>query len=168
MAKNNLENEGALDQSARVRINNNFRDVAVSTATLTANANTTLANVPGLVTDVLEPGTYTFRIELGTSAGASGGLKVALKQSVASMLTSIDYNAQAFAAAAVVATRGTTATDAASIIATTSAVVGARIVGTVVVARAGTLQVQAAQNASNGTDTTVIVGSFMEFVRVGN
>jgi hypothetical protein len=168
MAKNEVRFDGVLDLTARQRINNNFRDVAVSTATLTATANTTLANVAGLVTGTLDPGTYTFRINLGVGAGASGGLKVALKQEVPSMLTSIDYNTRAFSAAGVVATRGTTASDAASIIASTTAVVGAEIVGTVVVAKAGTLQVQAAQNASDAAATTVIVGSFLEFIRVGN
>lgn len=168
MARNTIKTVGAFSDDMQRVANNNFRDVSVASASLTKNANTDLSNVTGLVTDVLEPGTYTFRINLGTSAGASGGLKVALKQSVASMLTSIEYQAQAFAAAAVVATRGTTATDAASIVATTSAVVTAVITGSVVVAKAGTLQVQAAQNASNGTDTIVYLGSFMEFERVGN
>lgn len=167
MSKNEVKYEGAFTSDTRKTINDNLRDVAVSTANLTANANTTLANVTGLVTGTLKPGTYTYRVNLSTSAGASGGLKVAFKQSVASMLTSLEGSSLAKAAAAVVVTRTSSATDAASLIASTSAVISAELTGTFVVAAEGTIQVQAAQNASNGTDTIVYAGSFLEVTKVG-
>jgi len=166
MAKNKVKFEGALAEDTRKILNNNFRDVSVSTAVLTANANTTLANVAGMVTDELEPGNYTFRIFLPVDTNASAGIKIALKQSVASMLTSIEYDAQGFAASAVAASRGTTATDAASIFAATAAYVNVVVFGYVTVAKRGTLQLQAAQNASNASNTTVPVGAWMEFTRV--
>ena len=168
MAKNSIVGVGAFTDETRNICNNNFRDVSRCTTQLSATSNTTLANVVGMVTDTLQPGTYTFRVNLGTTANAAGGIKAGFKQSVASMLTSIRYDSLAFAAAAVAAASGTTATDAASLVASTSAVVNVTITGSVVVALAGTLQLQAAQNASNAAATTVEVGSFMEFIRIGN
>jgi hypothetical protein len=169
MAKNLVKNEGALDKSLRKIINDNLADVSVCTTqfdAVTGTTGTTLTNVVGLVTGTLEPGTYRFQIDLGTVATANSGLKVGLKQSVASMLTSIEYQASAGAAAAVVNSRGTTATDAASIIASTTAIVAATITGTVVVAKAGTLQLQAAQNAAHADTTSVFTGSYMEFRKI--
>lgn len=168
MAKNIVKYEGSFDYTNRTTLNNNLADVSVSTAALTANASTDLANVTGLVTDTLPVGTYRFYIHLATSAGASGGLKVGLKFGTASMLTSIQSTSRNFTASAVVVTQSTTATDAASLVATTSAVINSVIEGTLVVGTAGTLQVQAAQNASNGTDTIVLVGSYMTVTRIGN
>lgn len=167
MAKNEVKYEGALTSDTRKTINENLRDVSVSTTNLTANANTTLANVAGLVTGTLVPGTYTYRVNLSVSSGASGGLKVAFKQSVASMLTSIEGTGLALTGGALSTSRNSSATDAASLIASTLAVVNATLTGTFVVAKEGTIQVQAAQNASNGTDTIVYAGSFMEVVKVG-
>lgn len=170
MAKNKLLHEGALDATARNKINDNLSDVSVASATFSATSSdtgTTLTNVTGMVTDELAPGTYSFEINLGTVATANSGLKVGLKFGTASMLTSIEYQAIAGAAAATVNSRGTTATDAASIIATTSAVLVARITGTAVVAKAGTLQLQAAQNASHSDTTSVFLGSYMKFTKIG-
>ena len=81
MTKNRLDsaNEGCFTRDAREIINNNLTDVSISTAVLTANANTTLADITGLTTGTLTPGTYRYAVSLATTAGASGGLKVAFK-----------------------------------------------------------------------------------------
>lgn len=169
MAKNSVLNEGALDQSTRRIINNNLSDVSIASATLSATSSdtgTTLTNVAGMVTGSLEPGTYQFEICLGTVATTNSGLKLGLKFGTASMLTSIEYDAVGSAASSMVASRGTTATDAASILASTTAILVARVTGTAVVALAGTLQLQAAQNASHADTTSVFLGSYMKFTRV--
>lgn len=166
MAKNTIKFEGALTADTRKILNDNASDVSVCTTQLDAASNTTLANVVGMVTDTLDIGTYRFRIHLATTAGASGGLKVGLKFGTASMLTSIESLSSSFTASAVATTHSTTATDAASLVASTSAVIRSVIEGTLVVAIPGTLQLQAAQNASNATTTSVYVGSYMMFTKV--
>ena len=110
--------------------------------------------------------TYRFMIHLAGVATANSGLKVGLKQGTASMLTSIESIARGFTASAVAVQHSTTATDAASLFASTSAVINCIIEGTVVVATAGTLQVQAAQNASHADTTSVYLGSYMTFTKV--
>ena len=166
MTKNAIKFVGALTDDTLNTINQNFSDVNLSTATLTANANTTLANVTGLGTDTMVPGTYRFYVHLIGTAGASGGLKVAFKQNNGLTLTSINSSAQGFTASAVATQTVTTATDAASLLASTTAIIRTVIEGTMVVATAGTLQLQAAQNASNGTDTVIAIGSMMTFTRI--
>jgi hypothetical protein len=166
MTKNVVKFEGAFTNDTVNTINQNFTDVNLSTATLTANANTTLANVVGLVTDTMVPGTYRFYVHLIGTAGASGGLKVAFKQNEGLTLTSINSSAQGFTAAAVAVQTVTSTTDVASLLASTSAIIKTVIEGTMVVATAGKIQLQAAQNASNGTDTVIAIGSHMLFTRV--
>lgn len=172
MAKNKVIEEGALHAGTKKIINDNFADVARCTSQFlvdSGSTGTTLANVTGLVTDTLQPGTYRFYINLITTATTNSGLKVALKQSVSSMLSSIQASVRAMSASAVAASTFTTATDAASIVAATAAYVNVVIEGTLVIpeGKAGTLQLQAAQNASHADDTTVEVGSYMEFTKIG-
>lgn len=166
MAKNMVKYEGAFTSDTRNTINQNLPDVSLSTAVLTANASTTLADVAGLVTDTLVPGTYRFYVHLIGTAGASGGLKVAMKQNNGLTLTSINSSAQGFTASAVAVQTVTSTTDAASLLASTSAIIKTVIEGVVVVATSGTIQLQAAQNASNGTDTVIAIGSMMTFTRI--
>lgn len=131
---------------------------------VTGTTGSTLTNVTGLVLPVVA-GSYEIDIDLGTVATSNCGLKVGLKFGTASMLTSIEYQAMLGAAASIVVSRGTTATDAASIIASTTAILNARIRGSMIVASAGTLQLQAAQNAAHADTTSVFVGSTMKFTR---
>lgn len=166
MTANALKQDGAITGDVRKQVNTAIGDVALCTTQLSVTSSTTLANVTGLVTETLLPGTYEFEIRLITTAGASGGVKAALKQSTPSMITSISATVQGLAAAAIANTTFTTATDAASIIAATTAYVAVNVTGVVVIGAAGTLQVQAAQNASNGTATTVEPRSYMVFRKI--
>ena len=167
MALNRVLLEGVLTADTRKIINDNFADVSRVTTAFSQATSTALADVVGLVTGTLQPGTYFVDINLITTAGASGGLKAALKWGTASMITATSLSVRAFSAAAVAATTFTTSTDAASIVAATSAYVNVQIKGTITVALAGTLQLQAAQNASDATATTVALGSTMRFVPIG-
>lgn len=135
-----------------------------ASATITANTNTVLANVTGLVQTVV-PGTYAFRAELAGTAGASGGWKVAFKYT-GTVLSSIQATGMAYTASAVAVANTTTATDQASLIAVTAANISGVIYGTMVVTTGGTVQLQFAQNVSNGTDCTIVLGSSMTFTRI--
>lgn len=170
MAKNKVIAEGAFTNDTKKIINDNFADVSRCSTQFTATSGTTgttLTNVTGLVTDTLLPGTYYVRGNLITTATANSGFKAGLKFGTASMLTSVQLTVQAFTASAVAVTTFTTATDAASLVAATSAYVNVSFEGTIVVATAGTLQLQAAQNASHADTTSVEVGSTMLFTPIG-
>lgn len=167
MAKNKLIHEGALDHTARSKINENLGDVSRCTTQLDAASSTTLANVTGMVTDSLEAGTYRFVIHLATTATSNGGIKAGLKFGTASMLTSIESTARAFTASSVVVQHSTTATDAASLIASTTAIINLEIEGVLVVAIPGTLQLQMAQNVSHADTSSVYVNSYMVFTKIG-
>jgi hypothetical protein len=169
MTKNSVKYEGAFTADTKKTINDNLLDIGYCSAQFlvdSGSTGTTLTNVTGMVTETLAPGTYRFEINLITTATANSGLKFGLKFGTASMLTSIAAKTYAYTASAIATSTFTTATDAAAMVAATAAYTGARVVGTVVVAKAGTLQLQAAQNASHADDTTVEVGSFMMFQKI--
>lgn len=167
MAINKVINVGVLTDDTRKIINDNFRDISRCSTAFSQASSTTLNNVTGLTSGVLQPGIYEVDINLITTAGASGGLKAALKWSTASMITNTALAVTALTASAVAQTTFTTSTDAASIVAATTAYINVKIKGTITVALAGTLTLQAAQNASDVTATTVAVGSTMSFTPIG-
>lgn len=174
MAKNKVLTEGVLTADTRAIINDNFVDYSQCTTLFDVDSGTTgttLTNVDGMVTDVLTPGTYHVYIHLDCLSTANSGLKVALKfggVNSASMLSSLALVSRAFTASGVGVARATTATDAASIQASTAAIINNIIEGVIVVAtgKEGTLQLQAAQNASHGDNTTIYTTSFMKFTKV--
>lgn len=135
-----------------------------SSATVTKNANTTLANVTGLVQTVV-PGTYAFTAKLAGTAGASGGWKLAFKYTTA-VVSVLQATGIAYVAAGVAVSNTTTTTDQATLLGVTAANVAAEIYGTMVVTTGGTVQLQFAQNASDGTDCTIVLGSMMTFTRI--
>jgi hypothetical protein len=167
MALNKIKNEGCFDAANRKIVNDNFRDVSQCTTAFTISTDTTLANVVGLVSGTLQPGDYEVDINLITTAGASGGVKAALKWGTASMITATALSVTGITASAIAATTFTTSTDAASMIAATTAYVNVKVKGRITVALAGTLQVQVAQNASDATATTVGLGSTMTLTPIG-
>lgn len=167
MAINKVINVGVLTDDTRRIINDNFRDVSQCTTAFSQANSTALANVVGMVSGTLQPGNYEVDINLITTAGASGGVKAALKWGTASMITATALSVTALSAAAVAQTTFTTSTDAASIVAGTAAYVNVKIKGRITIGTAGTLQLQAAQNVSDGTATTVGLGSTMTFTAIG-
>lgn len=169
--------EGADDLTINVDAAQSFDGVTLATVTNTdikrqsatfsatsSDTGTTLTDLTGLVTTVV-PGTYQFTINLGTVSTVNSGLKVGFKYTT-TVVSSIEYEAVATAAAAVIASRGTTATDQASIFASTAVTNTLRITGTMVVGTGGTVQLQAAQNASHADTTSVFLGSTMHFTRI--
>ena len=169
MSNNHLTQEGALSFNSRREINEALGDVSMCDTLFDVDSGTTgttLTNVSGMVTGELRPGTYRFYIHLDCLSTANSGLKVGLKFGTASMLTSIAAVSRAFTATGVGVARATTATDAASIQASTAAIINNVIEGTLVVALPGTLQLQAAQNASHADNTTIYTTSFMIFEKI--
>lgn len=171
MTKNAVKNEGALDKSVRTIINDNFPDISVCSTEFDVDSGTTgttLANVTGMITDTLAVGTYRVYIHLDCLSTANSGLKVALKFGTASMLSSLALVSRAFTASGVGVARAVTATDAASIQASTAAIINCVIEGKIVVTAEGTLQLQAAQNAAHADNTTIYTSSFMTFTKIGS
>lgn len=136
------------------------------TADVAFTSSTTLANLGELFADVV-PGVYKVNIALQTTANASGGAKTAFKFNNSATLTSIQVTAKTYAAAAVAVARAVTETDQASLSASTSAALAVEIEGTLVVATGGRLNLQGAQNASNGSATTFLIGSTLTLTRIG-
>ena len=170
MTKNIVDStmEGSFTRATRARINNNLADVSIPTAQLDATTNTVLANVPGLVTGNLDPGTYYLYASLAGTATSNGGWKVGLKQGTASMLTTVGLTSTAYTASAAAVTHSTSTTDQASLIAATSAYISAEIEGIVIVGLSGTLQVQFAQNASHADTSSLYVDCYFSVTRIGN
>lgn len=171
MAKNYVKLVGAFTDTQRKIVNDNIPDVSRCTTqfdAVTGTTGVTLTNVVGMLSDTLQPGTYRFRLQLSTTATANTGITIALKWGTAAMITSAQYTARAFTASGVVVTKGTTATDATPLLDSAAGVViQADITGILVVALAGTLQLQAAQHTAHADTTSVLVNSMMEFTPIG-
>lgn len=170
MAKNYVKLEGQFTADTRKIVNDNIPDISrCSTQFLvdSGSTGTTLTNVTGLLSDTLQPGIYLVDINLITTATTNSGVKAALKWGTASMITNTALSVVATSASAVASTTFTTSTDASAFVGATSAYVNVRVTGTVTIALAGTIQLQAAQNASHADDTTVEVGSTMRFTPIG-
>lgn len=170
MAKNRVIGEGTLAADTRKILNDNIRDISrCSTQFLvdSGSTGTTLTNVTGLTSDTLQPGIYDVDINIICTATTNSGLKAALKWGTASMITHTNLAVVATSASAVASTTFTTSTDASAFIGATSAYVNVRVKGSITIALAGTITLQAAQNASHGDDTTVEIGSTMEFTTIG-
>lgn len=169
MAKDRVLTVGTFDDTVRRVVDRNFSDISLCSTQTDVTSSTTLINVTGMTTDLisLTAGTYKFDVKLSGTAGASGGWKLGFKQNNGLTLTSIESNAKGYTASAVAVQHSTTATDAASLFAQTAAVIACDITGTMVIATGGTIQLQFAQNASDGTACSIYLGSRMEFTRIG-
>lgn len=133
---------------------------------VTGTTGATLTNIVGLTGFSLVAGaTYAFEIELSGVSTTNCGIKLGFKFTTAT-LTSLESKAVAQAAASVALVHSTTATDAATLIGTNAAAwLGVRLTGRIVVNAAGTLAIQAAQNAAHADTTSVFVGSWAKFTR---
>lgn len=126
---------------------------------------TTLANVTGLTGFALVAGaTYTYALDLNTTCGGTGGVKVALNYTTAT-LTTFNGTSIATTATAVAVAQTTSTTNQVSLIASNTANINVKITGTIVVNAAGTVDVQFAENSANST-SSVLVGSTAQFTRI--
>jgi len=132
---------------------------------VTGTTGATLTNVVGLTAISLVAGaTYAFRVLLPGVATANSGIKAGFKYTTAT-LTSIESTARIYTASAVAVQHATSTTDQASLAASTTAAIFTEITGRIVVNAAGTLAVQAAQNAAHADTTSVYVGASATFTR---
>mgnify|MGYP003508075214 CR=1 FL=1 len=119
-------------------------------------SDTTLANVTGLTATVVAGKFYRFEVKLYTTSNIAGGVKVAIAGTATA--TAVVYEGLTTDAGLTTQSRATAlATAVGAVTAVTAAYI--LISGTIQVNAAGTLTVQFAQNASNGTASSVLVGS---------
>jgi hypothetical protein len=140
-------------------------DVKRTSASVTANATTTYANVTGLSFTVV-PGTYAFNLVLpSTVASGTGGIKYAFNYTTA-VLSALQSSAAGFTASAVAVQNVTSTTTQADLFTQAAVVLRTVIQGTMVVTTGGTVDVQVAQNTSNASNTVALIGGSGEFIRI--
>lgn len=133
---------------------------------VTGTTGTTLTNVVGLTGfSLVAAGVYQFDIHIAGVSTANCGIKIGLGYTTLTA-TSIESMAQGFTASAVACQHTTTATTGMTLYGQTAAVLAVRISGQLVVNAAGTVAVQAAQNAAHTDTTSVYVGAWARFRRV--
>lgn len=120
-------------------------------------SSTALANITGLSVNVAAGRTYEFRATLYTTSAVTGGVKAAIAGTATA--TAIIYQGKTTNSTTLGANDRATTLGAAvgGITAVTVALI--EITGTITVNAAGTLTVQFAQNASDATASSVLVGS---------
>lgn len=144
---------------------NIMSDVKRCSASVTANATTTYANVTGL-SQVVVAGTYQFKLRLAsTVASGTGGIKYAFNYTTAA-LSSMQSTARGFTASAVAVQNVTSTTTQADLFTQAAVVLWTEIDGTMVVTTGGTIDLQVAQNTSNASNTVALIGSSMQFTRI--
>jgi len=116
----------------------------------------TLANIPGLTSTLIAGRKYRFAADLYTTSNTAGGVQVAIGGTATA--TSIVYDGFTTNAGVITQSRATTLGAAVGAVTTVTAA-HIKIEGTIVCNAAGTLTVQFAQNASNGTASSVLVNS---------
>lgn len=117
---------------------------------------TTLANITGLSNTVVAGKTYRFEAVLYCQSASTGGVKVAIAGTATA--TAIIYDALIFSNGGVSAPSRCTSLGS-SLGLTDTLVSQIKINGTITVNAGGTLTTQFAQNASDGTPSSVMVGS---------
>lgn len=124
---------------------------------------TTLTNVTGMSVNVLAAGVYTIEAYISGVGTANSGMKLAIGGTATA--TTISYNGKNYDGTTLNA-NSTTTTLGNAVGGATAAFTDGVILGTIVVANAGTLTVQFAQNASHADTTSVYVNSYMKVTRI--
>jgi hypothetical protein len=137
----------------------------VSTSQLDKTSNVSLSTVPGLSIALTAGKTYTCRTWLSVTSGAAGGFNIGLVGSGGLTATLYRFNTQAWNGSTIAASGTATALNSSNI---NNAAIYTDIFiqGSIVVNAAGTLNVQAAQSASNATTSSVFQGSSFYCKRV--
>lgn len=124
-------------------------------AAFVSDGDDTLTNITGLTANVIAGKTYRFRAVLYVTSTTNGGVKIAVSGTATA--TSIMYETLMTAAGTTTQTRSTALDEAEGKTDITNPLVV--IEGYILVDQAGTLTIQAAQNASHADETTIGVGS---------
>lgn len=140
-------------------------NIARTSAAVTKNTSAVYANVTGL-TGTVVAGTYSFRCVLpSTVASGTGGIKYCFNYTTA-VLSSLQSSAAGYTASAVAVQNVTSTTAQADLFTQAAVVIRTIIEGTFVVTTGGTIDVQMAQNTSNGSDTVALVGGSLQLTRI--
>lgn len=145
-------------------INRLTGNAARNSAAFTATSSTTLTNITGLTRNVEASRVYAFRAVLQTTAVATGGVKVAVSGTATA--TAISYVGVLTDGTSIIANTRATALDATVCASTTSTAGTCTIEGVLVVANAGTLTLQFAQNASDGSASTVLANQYFQLIPI--
>lgn len=136
-----------------------------NTAQFDKTTDTTLAAVTGLALPLAAAGTYVVSVVLPVTSGASGGVKVALNTADTLTLTSSNITSKIFNTAVSPVVLNT-ASGLNTGQGATQIAVQVLIDAVLVVNAAGTLNVMFAQNASNGTTSSVLIGGVLSAIRI--
>jgi len=142
-----------------IRVGKYESSETMAVATQFDKTNTTLADITGLTQDVTASRTYNFTANLYYDADATGGGKFAIGGTATA--TSIIYQINTICNASntfVINSRQTALAGSAGQAGCTAG--HTQITGTITVNAAGTLTVQFAQNAANGTSSVLVGSSF--------
>jgi hypothetical protein len=146
----NLDVSGFMEWSGQSRVSSTF----------SKTSDTTLAAITGLSATLTAGKTYYFDIMLYTTSGALGGIKVDLNGGTATA-TSLIGEALLIDSTAIKAQTRFSALNTALCAFTSTTAANCHITGTITVNAGGTFKPEFAQNASNGTASTVAIGSIM-------
>lgn len=136
----------------------------VCTSGFTKTSNTTLADVTGMSL-VLPLGTYNIDGYIDGTAGATGGIKLELIQAATIAVSNMNIRCKNYNGATLNANTKITGLGV-DMGGSAAAYTDLIFTGTFTVTTAGTVKIQAAQNTSSGTATTISVNSYMTVVRV--
>jgi hypothetical protein len=158
-------NKSSLNAKQKRQVKEAFRRrsqmAVLGTSYVHAQSNTTLASVSGFSVPVKANTTYQYEIQLYGTGNASGGLKFGV---VAPTALSV-YGAQT-----VLATAASAVTAATSVATIAGGVTAANVTvfasGVYKPGADGLFQIQAAQNASHASDSTLLTGSFVRLTEV--
>ncbi len=129
----------------------------LGTAYVHTQSNTTLADITGFKLPVDAGKTYKFTISLVATGNASGGAKFGVTGPTASYVTGqVQVDGTSTSAVSLATIAG----------GATAAAVEIFAVGLYKAVANGTFQVQAAQNASHASDSTILAGSFIQLEEV--
>jgi hypothetical protein len=171
----NVEDVGSVLSVAMTALDDTAAALAATTQTkfcttqfdaTSGTTGTTLTTLTGLSGFTLAAaGVYKFEIDLSGVSTANCGLKIGFKYTTAT-LTNLEAVSQGFTASAVAVQHVTSTTDQATLFGQTAAVISVRITGRLTVNAAGTLAVQAAQNAAHADLSSIFTGSSATFTKV--
>lgn len=139
------------------------KDSVASTATTTSTNTTTLATITGLTVNLTAGATYVVNASIPVSTNATAGAKVALTGTASLTASSVNYTGTLFTASAVALAQETALGSAAG---STANVILAQLAGVIIVATAGTLALQGAQNVATTGVTSFLPQAFLSVSRV--
>lgn len=133
---------------------------------VTGTTGATLTNIVGLTGfSLAAAGVYAFQIHISGVSTVNCGMKLGFGYTTLTA-TSLESSARGYTASAVAVQHTTTSTTGMTLFGQTAVVIAVDLYGRLVVNAAGTLAVQAAQNAAHADTTSVYVGSWATFQRI--